>query len=373
MSNPEEIDAVYRHLVASPSDARAWVRLGALQLRAGRREAALEAFNRARQLAPMAVEACAGYDRASGHGARSTMRLGILHEAAGRTEVALAAYQAAAEITPGDSFVLRALHRLGMRVEETAARLARNLQRLQSDDPEVRRAAVAALGALGSPQATGALLERLGDPDLTVRREAAAALGAIGDVRAGGGLLEALQKPWEAAYSPEVASALTQVAGPELVDELLRLLDHPERQVVTACVRALGKCGERRAAGPLLGRLQEADTPWACELLEALAELGDAESVPAARAFCEAQDGRTRRAAYWLLGRHGGVQAAPRLIQALQDPWPPAAETAAEGLRQLLELAPEPLADCIREALREAINQNLRGPVPPPDASANGA
>src|SRR5262245_29209378 len=54
------------------------------------------------------------------------------------------------------------------------------LRRLQSEDPQVRRRAAAALGETSDPRAVGPLIGALKDKDWDVQRAAAKALGKIG-------------------------------------------------------------------------------------------------------------------------------------------------------------------------------------------------
>jgi HEAT repeat protein len=190
----------------------------------------------------------------------------------------------------------RALGRLGTR--DAVPDLVRALR-----DPvvDVRVVAAAAIWRLPDPAAVPALIELLGDADASARQWAALALGVIRDVRAVPPLIRLLGDPEKsvrldvvrslgrirepAALQPLVAyvrddardlderleavSAVASLQGPEKVDALVRLLEHPTRDVRQRVIEVIGQVGDALAipalrrrrgqeSGPLRGVIDDA-------------------------------------------------------------------------------------------------------------------
>jgi HEAT repeat protein len=161
---------------------------------------------------------------------------------------------------------------------------------LDDEHWSVRCAAASALGRLGSPKATAALLSRLDDADATVRRATVSALGQVGDVRAAGRLVGALA---DAGLQAPAFEALRRLGPPALVEmeraftaggldpDLRRLLvdlagrfeDEGARRLLLAgladaspdvraeAAAALGDGGFREALRPLLQRKSDDPSP----------------------------------------------------------------------------------------------------------------
>lgn len=81
------------------------------------------------------------------------------------------------------------------------------VERLSSIDPEQRRRAVVAIGAIGGREAVDALTRALADPNEHVRTAAIRHLGELGDTRA----IEAIQRCSQADPVPDVAAAAQEV------------------------------------------------------------------------------------------------------------------------------------------------------------------
>lgn len=98
------------------------------------------------------------------------------------------------------------------------------LLRLLSDaDEEVRDFAAMMLGSLRDPRAVGPLVRALGDADVNVRHAAAASLGHIGAAEAVAPLIEALKtEPW--LQYPAI-TALGEIGDPRATPALVELLD----------------------------------------------------------------------------------------------------------------------------------------------------
>jgi len=169
----------------------------------------------------------------------------------------------------------------------------------------VRRAAAQALGQIGDPQATPALIQALQDKEWVVRGTAAEALGQIGDPQATPALIQALRdEEWEVRRA--AAWALKKI-GPPAVPALIQALRDEEWEMREAAAKALGQIGDPQATPALIQALRD-------------------------------QNVGVRWAAAWALGAIGDPQATPALIQALRDGW--VRDVAAWALLKLLPISP---------------------------------
>jgi len=181
------------------------------------------------------------------------------------------------------------------------------LARLEDRRPEVRTAAVRALGDIGSPEAVPALgeaflgrrvaptdvinegLRRIGDEagtvfeqglvatDAAVRVSSCFGLAAIAAQRAGcvSRLAEVLASDSDVRVRAAAAAALGIVGGDEVPDPLLAAANDPEIAVRRAAVKSLGSFDDP-ASGPTLDELTEdEDRETAIRAAEALLALAD--------------------------------------------------------------------------------------------------
>jgi len=110
----------------------------------------------------------------------------------------------------------------------------------EATDPEIRLAAIEALGILAGPLAIRPLRTETKDPDWRVRAKAASALGEIGDLAAGPTLASCLtdENWWVRRNS---AAALTNI--PDGVELLYEALDSPDPFARDAAAEALADAG----------------------------------------------------------------------------------------------------------------------------------
>lgn len=80
---------------------------------------------------------------------------------------------------------------------DDAELVARLVRELGDAEPDVRRAAAAALGEIGYPQAVPALAAAVGDSDASVRLAVVEALGRLGGPAVVPALMDALRDPDE--------------------------------------------------------------------------------------------------------------------------------------------------------------------------------
>jgi len=216
---------------------------------------------------------------------------------------------------------------------------------LRSDRPALRMASANALGRLGVPDATPALVEALDDADARVRERVARALGALEDPRAGRGLTDHVSDD-VADVRVAATEALGRLGGQEALAGLLRALDDPDSRVREIAVACLGDLGELESARPLdaLGRalddpaegvrrgavfatlelLSTAPAATSHDLRETVLERLRADRrgdvvAPLAQTLAESSGAAQRRNAAWLLGRVTADRQRERAIDALAN------------------------------------------------------
>ncbi|MDB4968111.1 MAG: lyase domain protein repeat-containing protein, partial [Myxococcales bacterium] len=206
---------------------------------------------------------------------------------------------------------------------------------LRSDEEEIRRGAVARLGAPASPgeaaETLDFLVEAMGDSSWRVRKEAAARAAAFADpTLAAAVMTAALAEPENVGRRNAVVEALVGL-GPQAVPALIdALVARPEHRKLIA--DALGLIGDLRGAA-------------------ALAPLVDDE------------DANVRLAATESLGRIGGTAARTALVRALGRGELLLSQAALEGLNRSGAALPvrviEPLlvAPTLRAAALEALGR----------------
>jgi aminopeptidase N len=216
------------------------------------------------------------------------------------------------------------------------------------DDPRVRRAAAAALGAFRTSTAADALLAVL-DEEVTTWQLTGAALKALGetrDPRAVDAITPFLERDsWAETLRSRALAGLAATRDPAVLDVLV------EHTSVAHIDRVRGAAAT--ALATLAKHVEPAKTPAVERLIEMLGEagfrsqlmaiaalgtIGDARaSGPLGRLHRSAPDGRTRRAAY---------EARVRIDRAQQD------GAAIEALRRKLETLESANAE-LRERLEK--------------------
>lgn len=189
---------------------------------------------------------------------------------------------------------------------------------LQDEDWRVRRNAVQALGALKSPRALEALMEALKDRVATVRERAAVGLGRIKDPRAIPALIEALMeedKKGNIHFNEGAWQALRKFgskAGPPLA-ELFRKKPNPY------LIDLLVESKYEGLVELLTPYTNDPDPHMRSKALQALAQSGDSKSIDVLLNSLAGGDLNARINAVQSLGRLRVVEAAPNLLDLLQD------------------------------------------------------
>jgi HEAT repeat protein len=166
---------------------------------------------------------------------------------------------------------------------------------------EVRAAAIFALRQVGDSGAIDALVHALGDYHHAVRWQAAGALNSMG---------------WRPSTNMEFvlrAVATCQhedaaVHGAEAVDILANALEDATCPRRNAAAAALGKTGDARAVRPLENALNDADSHVRVAAVEALSLIGHPQSATSLLKLLEDPDHLVRATAIESLGRMGDAR-----------------------------------------------------------------
>jgi len=220
---------------------------------------------------------------------------------------------------------------------------------LHGSDWTKRCDAARMLGQSKDPRAVDALLPDLKDPDWKVRRNAAQALGALKSGKAVNGLLEALRDR-VATVRERAAVALGRIKDPQtipaLVEAVIEEKDAKHFHVNEGAYQAVRKF--KKKAGPALaGRLKAKPNIYLVELLAdskyeasldlfitllgssdpamrrvvltAFGKFGDPRAVDILIGVLDGGDVETQVLAIQGLGKLHASQAAPKLLDLLQD------------------------------------------------------
>jgi HEAT repeat protein len=207
--------------------------------------------------------------------------------------------------------VIEALVRHGPRVTDLL------IEQLESEDLEIRKSAVVALGRIGDARATHALVEALGeDPELVI--PAADALAKIGDPRAFDGLLALVGDP-NAAVRQAAVGALNSLGSPEMPGRVLPLLEDADANVRESAVKIAGYFGYPECAELLLERCRDEDERVRRAAVESLPFLEDERATPALVRALRHETPKVRAAAAGASALAEGPGVSASLIEALGD------------------------------------------------------
>lgn len=252
--------------------------------------------------------------------------------------------------------VIEALVRHGSRVTDLL------VEQLGSEDLEIRKAAVVALGRIGDARAAPALVELL-DEDAELVIPAADALAKIGDPRAFEALLALVGDP-NAAVRQSVVGALNSLGSPSMPGRVLPLLEDDDPNVRESAVKVAGYFGYPECVELLLERCRDREERVRRAAVEHLPFIEDERATPALVRALREETPKVRAAAAGALALAEGPEVAASLIEALgdEDSWVRyfAARSlgrlrAAEGAEALAALARDDKANHVRIAAVEAL------------------
>jgi HEAT repeat protein len=233
---------------------------------------------------------------------------------------------------------------------------------LEAEDDSTRRAAVVALGRLGSRRATARLVAMLSD-DEPLLVPVAGALARIGDPAASAALLPLLGHP-DGAVRQAVIGALNSIGHQDLPREVARLLADPQPLVRESAVRIAGYFGYRETVDRMLALADDPEELVRAAVVEHLAFVDDPRATPQLLAALAGDSAKTRAAAARALGKSDSGEAVPALVEALYDadPWVRyyavralAEQRPAAALDPLLRLARADAAPHVRIAALDVV------------------
>ena len=187
---------------------------------------------------------------------------------------------------------------------------------LTSEDLEIRRSAVVALGRIGDSTATAALVETLEDESLSI--DAANALGQIGDARAVEGLVNLIGNP-DASARQAAVSALNSLTLPSMSERIIPLLHDPDPNVRESAVKIAGYFGYPEAAAALLELSHDSNERVRCAALEHLPYVDDERALDVLVHAMKEETPNVRAAAARALGHMFAPEAVQPLIEGLSD------------------------------------------------------
>jgi HEAT repeat protein len=236
-----------------------------------------------------------------------------------------------------------------------------DLWHLKSTNPEERAGAAQRLGSGMQKKAVPPLIKLLEDESPQVRIAAIEALGAIGHPASIEPLAFALSNLHKTAKSRSqrstheaemmereaLAKALV-AAGQPSVTPLLKSLESEDKEARRLAAQALGQIKDSQAVEPLMRKLEDnrSDVRQAAAL--ALGAIGDPQAIGALIKAADGRDMETRRAAAEALGLLGSEIAVNALIKAVGDQ-SEAVQLAA--IKALTKIGGLQAASCLRSAM----------------------
>lgn len=190
------------------------------------------------------------------------------------------------------------------------------IAQLSSEDLEVRRSAVVALGRIGDAKATSALVDTLDDESLAI--DAAYALGQIGDPAAADGLLHLIGDS-DASIRQAAVSALNSLAVPSIAERVVPLLHDPDPNVRESAVKIAGYFGYPESADQLLQLSQDTDEAVRCAAIEHLPYVEDERASAVLFQAIADDTPKVRAAAARALGNVDAPKVIDHLIKGLGD------------------------------------------------------
>ena len=192
------------------------------------------------------------------------------------------------------------------------------LEQTNSDDVEIRRASVIALGRLGHKNATPAIVRLLlEDPELRV--DAAHSLAKLGDESALEGLIEMMGDP-DAAVRQAVVGALNSIGSSKMSSRVQLLMTDPNPLVRESAAKIAGYFGYPAAGDQLIKSCSDEDERVRQAAVEHLPFLED-DRVGAVLTNAISNDtARVRAAAARALAQRSDDESMTALLSALHDP-----------------------------------------------------
>ena len=209
------------------------------------------------------------------------------------------------------SEVVEALVRNGKGVAELL------LEQTNSEDVEIRRSSIIALGRLGHKKATPAIVRLLLE-DSELRIDAAHSLAKLGDESALEGLIEMMGDP-DAAVRQAVVGALNSIGSAQMSSRVQALLTDPNPHVRESAAKIAGYFGYPASAELLIESCNDEDERVRQAAVEHLPFLEDDRIGPVLTNAIKNDTPRVRAAAARALAQQTDDQSMQALLNALND------------------------------------------------------
>jgi HEAT repeat protein len=184
-------------------------------------------------------------------------------------------------------------------------------------EPEVKQSAVTALGRIGDPRATEALLPLLKDDEMAVI--CCSAIAKIGDRRAFNDLLELLGHENPAIRRAAIA-ALNSIGHPEMARKVASMLSNENPYVRESALRIAGYFGFPECRIFVHRLISDIDQDVRVAAIESLPFFEDERMISALKCLGDETDPKIRVAVVKSLGQMSSKQSLPLLKKALDDP-----------------------------------------------------
>lgn len=193
------------------------------------------------------------------------------------------------------------------------------IMQLEVGELETRKAAVIALGRIGSTQAVPALMSLLTNMEPELVMATTAALAQIGDGRAFEALLNLLGHPDSAVRLGAIA-ALNSLGHGAMAERIYHLLGDSDACVRESAVRIAGYFAFDNCVDRLLACTQDQEERVCRAAIEHLPYLEDGRVLSMLVAALDNPLSPVRAAAAHAMGELEDIQTLPHLIGALEDP-----------------------------------------------------
>jgi HEAT repeat protein len=243
----------------------------------------------------------------------------------------------------------RAVQVLGLAADPKSPNLGRVIDSLvtatRDSDPEVRAAAVDALGATKDPRVFQPVVDALKDSDWNVRFEVVDALSQIQDERIIAPLLDAAgdaDKTVRTSAHDNLEGITSASNTPAKPDDFVPRLNDPNPNIVMTAAECLGLLRDPRAAPVLLKLINSTDPDVRLNAVKGLGEAGDRSALPILRQMINDPDLNMRGWSIIGLGKLKDADSLMDLEKISSDETQPASirEAASASVEEIRSTLP---------------------------------
>jgi HEAT repeat protein len=215
---------------------------------------------------------------------------------------------------------ITAADRIAERKSNTPKTIAYLRVCLKATEPEVRAAALRALGALADPATVETILNHFNDPSSSVRAAAVLAAGNIPNERVAAWLGDVIHKDDDPDVRAAAVAAL-RTAPPDVAGSLLANAMNDKHAIVRrAAVQVLSTLPAETAVNGITKGLVDADPEIRAQSATVVRQFGDTIIHPLRHALSSNPSPEARANAARLLAAIGDAATAPALLALLESP-----------------------------------------------------